>query len=62
MDQPIDIMLKIEEHYNIATGQEVDFTTYRLLNYLYFENNYQVIVIDLSRQEISVADCNVCYI
>ena len=40
----------------IATGQEHDYTTARLLDCNYFNIYYETIVIDLSNQEILYAD------
>ena len=40
----------------IATGQGDDYTTSCLLNYAYFKENYQMIVLDLSKQQVLDAD------
>ena len=40
----------------IATGQGDDDTTSLLLDYMYFNNHYKMIVIDLSKQQALNAD------
>ena len=40
-----------DEIRKIATGQGDDYTTGCLLDYQYFKNHYNLIVIDLSRQK-----------
>ena len=57
-DQPINSMNKTYENIRkIATGKCDDYTTGCLLDYPYFkENNYKMIVIDLSRQNELDAD------
>ena len=45
-----DNILKIE------TGQGDDYTTGRLLDYIYFKENYKPLTIDLSKQEKLDAD------
>ena len=40
----------------IATGQEDDYTTGCLLDYIYFKNYYKMIVVDLSKQQALDAD------
>ena len=40
----------------IATGQGDDYTTSCLLNHAYFKENYQMIVLDLSKQQVLDAD------
>ena len=56
-DQPINSDLKTYENIlKIATGQGDDYTTGCLLDYSYFKENYQVIAIDLSKQQVLDAD------
>ena len=51
-DQPInDQIKKYDEIRKTATGKRDDFTTGWLLDYQYFENHYQLIAIDLSKQK-----------
>ena len=53
-DQPINSELKTYENIrNIDTGQGDDFTTSCLLDYSYFKENYKMIAIDLSKQQVS---------
>ena len=53
-DQPIKSELKTYENIrNIDTGQGDDFTTICLLDYSYFKENYKMIAIDLSKQQVS---------
>ena len=40
----------------IATGKGDDYTTGCLLDYLYFKENYKMIAIDLSKQQVLDAD------
>ena len=50
-DQPInDQIKKYDEVTKIATGQSDDYTTGCLLDYQYFKNYYQLIAVDLSKQ------------
>ena len=50
-DQPInDIIKQYDETRKIETGQEDDYTTGCLLDYHYFKNHYNLIAIDLSKQ------------
>ena len=56
-DQPINSNIKTYENIRkIATGQGDDYTTGCLLDYSYFKENYQVIAIDLSKQQVLDAD------
>ena len=57
-DQPVKNDLRTQENIrNIATGQEDDYTTGCLLDYYYyFKNYYNVIAIDLSKQQALNAD------
>ena len=51
-DQPIDNMTKAYKNIRkIATGQGDDYTTVCLLHYSYFKENYNMIGIDLSKQQ-----------
>ena len=51
-DQPInDIIKQYDEIRKIATGQGDDYTTGCLLDYQYFKDHYNLIAIDLSKQE-----------
>ena len=51
-DQPINSNIKIYENIRkIATGQGDDYITGCLLDYSYFKDHYQMIVIDLSKQQ-----------
>ena len=56
-DQLIDISLKTYENIRkIVTGQGNDYTTGCLLDYIYLKNNYKMIAIDLSKQQVLDAD------
>ena len=56
-DQPINSMTKTYENIRrIATGQRDDYTTGCLLDYSYFNENYKMIAIDLSKQQVLDAD------
>ena len=56
-DQLIDISLKTYENIRkIVTGQGNDNTTGCLLDYIYLKNNYKMIAIDLSKQQVLDAD------
>ena len=51
-DQPInDQIKKYDEIRKIATGKGDDYTTGFLLDYQYFKDHYQLIVVDLSKQK-----------
>ena len=55
--QPINN--SVQTYKNIrknATGQGDDFTAGCLLDYLYFNENYKIIAIDLSKQQVLDAD------
>ena len=55
--QPINSNLKIYENIRkIAVGQGDDYTTGCLLDYSYFKENYKMIAIDLSKQQVLDAD------
>ena len=50
-DQPInDIIKQYDETRKIETGQGDDYTTGCLLDYQYFKDHYNLIAIDLSKQ------------
>ena len=56
-DQPINSMSKTYENIRkIATGKGDDYTTVCLLDYPYFKDNYKMIAIDLSKQQVLDAD------
>ena len=56
-DQPIrDNKVTYENIRKIATGQGDDYTTGGLLDYPYFKDNYQVIAVNLSKQQALDAD------
>ena len=56
-DQPINIKLKTCENIRkIATGQRDDYATGCLLDYSYFKENYYMIAINLSKQQVIDAD------
>ena len=55
--QPINSDLKTYENIRrIATGQGDDYTTGCLLDYSYFKENYKMIAIDLTKQQVLDAD------
>ena len=56
-DQPINSNVKTYENIRkIATGQGDDYTTGCLLDYFYFKDHYNMIAIDLSKQQALDAD------
>ena len=56
-DQPINSNIKTYENIRkIATGQGDDYTTGCLLDYFYFKDHYNMIAIDLSKQQALDAD------
>ena len=56
-DQPVKKNKVTGENIRkIATGQEDDYTTGCLLDYIYFKNYYKMIVVDLSKQQALDAD------
>ena len=56
-NQPINSKLKTYENIRkIATGQGNDYTTGCLLDYSYFKENYKMIAIDLSKQQVFDVD------
>ena len=56
-DQPInDLIKQYDEVRKISTGQGNDYTTGCLLDFSYFEKNYRIIPVDLSKQKTLDAD------
>ena len=56
-DQPINNDIKTYENIRkVATDQRDDYTTGCLLDYPYFEENYKMVAIDLSKQQALDAD------
>ena len=56
-DQPINDSIKqYDEIRKISTGQGYDYTTGCLLDFSYFEKNYRLIAVDLSKQKALDAD------
>ena len=56
-DQPVKNNLRAYDKIKkIATGQGDDYTTGCLLDYSYFNKNYKMIAIDLSKQQALDAD------
>ena len=56
-DQPInDLIKQYDEVRKVSTGQGDDYTTGCLLDFAYFEKNYRLIAVDLSKQKASDAD------
>ena len=56
-DQPINDSIKqYDEVRKISTGQGDDYTTGCLLDFAYFEKNYRLIAVDLSKQKALDAD------
>ena len=56
-DQPINSMSKTYENIRkTATGKGDDHTTGCLLDYPYIKDNYKMIAIDLSKQQVLDAD------
>ena len=56
-DQPINDSIKqYDEIRKISTGQGDDYTTGCLLDFAYFEKNYRLIAVDLSKQKALGAD------
>ena len=49
-------VLKHENIRKIVTGQGNDYTTGCLIDYIYLKNNYKMIAIDLSKQQVLGAD------
>ena len=56
-DQPINSNLKTYENIRkVATGQGDDYRTGCLLDYSCFKENYRIIMIDLSKQQVLDVD------
>ena len=56
-NQPInDLIKQYNEVRKISTGQGDDYTTGCLLDFAYFEKNYRLIAVDLSKQKALDAD------
>ena len=56
-DQPInDSVKQYDEVRKISTGKGDDYTTGCLLDFAYFEKNYKIIAVDLSKQKALDAD------
>ena len=56
-DQPINGSIKqYDDIRKISTGQGDDYTTDSLLDFAYFEKNYRLIAVDLSKQKALDAD------
>ena len=56
-DQPInDSVKQYDEVRNISTGKGDDYTTGWLLDFAYFEKNYKITAVDLSKQKALDAD------
>ena len=56
-DEPINDSIKqYDEIRKISTGQGDDYTTGCLLDFAYFEKNYRLIAVDLSKQKALDAD------
>ena len=56
-DQSInDLIKQYDEVRKISTGQGDDYTTGCLLDFAYFEKNYRLISVDLSKQKVLDAD------
>ena len=51
-DQPINYSIKqYDEIRKASTGQGDDYTTGCLLDFVYFEKNFRLIAVDLSKQK-----------
>ena len=56
-DQPVkNYIVTYENIRKIAIGQRDDYTTGCLLDYIYFKKYYEMIAIELSRQQVLDAD------
>ena len=56
-DQPInDLIKQYDEIRKISTGQGDDYKAGCLLDFAYFEKNYRLIAVDLSKQKVLDAD------
>ena len=57
LDQPINSKTKTYDNIRkIGTGQGDYYTTGCLLDYYYFKDNYKIIAINLSKQQVLDAD------
>ena len=51
-DQPInDLIKQYDEARKVSTGQSDDYTTHRLLDYAYFNDNYRLTAVDLRKKK-----------
>ena len=58
-NQPINSDIKTYENISkIATGLGDDYTTGCLINYPYFKENYEILAIDLSKQQTVLQQFN----
>ena len=56
-DKPInDIIKQYDEFRKVSTGCGDDYTTYCLLGYAYFKDNYRLIAVYLSKKKALDAD------
>ena len=56
-DQPVnDLIKQYDEVRKVSTGQDYDYTTGYLLDFVYFKNNYRLTAVDLSKQKALDAD------
>ena len=56
-DQPVNSDLKTYENIRkVATGKGDDYTTGCLLDYSYFKENYKMIAIDLTKEQVLDGD------
>ena len=56
-DQPInDIIKQYDEVRKVSAGYGHDYTTFCLLGYAYFKDNYRLIAVDLREQKALEAD------
>ena len=51
-----DLIKQYDEVRKVSTGQNDDYTTGFLLDYVYFKDNYRLIGVDLSKQKALDAD------
>ena len=59
-DQPInDLIKQYDEVRKVSIGQSDDYTIGCLLDFAYFEKNYRLITVDLSKQKALHADSRV---
>ena len=56
IDQPVKNYQKTYKIRRFTTGQGDDYTTHRLLDFVYFKNYYKLIPKDLSKQQVLLAD------